>query len=123
MKLKFDEKGLIPVIVQDSESKEVLMLAYMNEETLKLTLKTGEAHYWSRERKRIWKKGETSGNVQKICEVLVDCDGDALLIKVEQTGGACHEGYKSCFFRNIEGEVVRERVFDPREVYGNEGRS
>jgi phosphoribosyl-AMP cyclohydrolase len=123
VKLKFDEKGLIPVIVQDSESKEVLMLAYMNEETLKLTLKTGEAHYWSRERKRIWKKGETSGNVQKICEVLVDCDGDALLIKVEQTGGACHEGYKSCFFRNIEGEVVRERVFDPREVYGNEGRS
>jgi len=125
VRLKFDERGLIPVIVQDAETKDVLMLAYMNEEAFKLTLETGEAHYWSRERKKIWKKGETSGNTQRVCEILVDCDEDALLLKVDQKGGACHKGYRSCFFRRIDGDIVEERIFDPEEVYGdgNEGGS
>lgn len=123
MNLKFDDKGLIPVVVQDFRSGEVLMLAYMNREALELTKKTGEAHYWSRERKKIWKKGESSGNTQIVKEILVDCDGDALLLKVEQKGGACHEGYRSCFFRRLNGEVIMERVFNPEEVYHHEGRS
>ncbi|MDI3502138.1 MAG: phosphoribosyl-AMP cyclohydrolase [Archaeoglobi archaeon] len=123
MNLKFDERGLIPVVVQDFESGEVLMLAYMNREALELTVRTGEAHYWSRERRKIWKKGEISGNTQKVRDILVDCDGDALLLKVEQRGGACHEGYRSCFFRRLSGEIIMERIFNPEEVYSNEGRS
>ncbi len=103
--LKFDEKGLIPVIAQDVNTKEVLMLAYANREAVELTLKTGFAHYWSRSRNKLWKKGETSGNVQKIVEVRYDCDCDALLYLVEQRGNACHTGNYSCFYRRLEDEV------------------
>ncbi|WP_290901112.1 phosphoribosyl-AMP cyclohydrolase [Ferroglobus sp.] len=102
MNLKFNEKGLIPVVVQDAKTKEVLMLAYANEEALKRTIKTGYAHYFSRSRKKLWMKGEESGNVQKVVEVRVDCDGDAILYLVEQKGVACHTGNYSCFFRKLE---------------------
>ncbi len=102
MNLKFNEKGLIPVVVQDAKTKEVLMLAYANEEALKRTIKTGYAHYFSRSRKKLWMKGEESGNVQRVVEVRVDCDGDAILYLVEQKGVACHTGNYSCFFRKLE---------------------
>ncbi len=104
MKLKFDERGLIPVVVQDVDTREVLMLAYANEEAIKLTLETGYAHYFSRSRNRIWKKGEESGNVQEVVEVKVDCDADALLYLVRQRGVACHTGNYSCFFTKL-GEI------------------
>ncbi len=116
------EDGLIPVIAQDAETNEVLMLAYMNEESWRRTLETGVATYWSRSRQKFWVKGESSGNIQKVKEILIDCDLDTVVLKVEQVGGAaCHEGYRSCFFRKIEGDqlvIVGERVFDPQEVYG-----
>jgi phosphoribosyl-AMP cyclohydrolase len=100
--LRYDEKGLIPAIIQDAMSNEVLMLAYMNEKSLKMTLETGFTHFWSRSRQKYWKKGETSGNVQEIKEILYDCDEDTLLIKVVQKGqGACHTGERTCFFRSI----------------------
>ncbi len=98
--LKFDERGLIPVIVQDYENGDVLMLAYMNKETLHQTLETGKATYWSRSRQKVWVKGETSGHFQLVKELYYDCDGDTILIKVEQVGGiACHTGNRSCFYR------------------------
>ncbi len=113
--------GIVPVIAQEAETGEVLMLAYMNQEAWEETLKTGKACYWSRSRKRLWRKGEESGNVQVVKEIFVDCDNDTILLKVEQIGGAaCHEGYRSCFFRKVTDqglEVVGERVFDPKEVY------
>jgi len=116
------EDGLIPAIAQDCETGDVLMLAYMNEEAWKRTLETGVATYWSRSRQKFWVKGESSGNVQNVRDVYVDCDLDTVVLKVEQVGGAaCHEGYRSCFFRRIDGDeltVVGERVFDPAEVYG-----
>jgi phosphoribosyl-AMP cyclohydrolase len=102
-KLKYDEKGLIPAIVQDVENGDVLMMAYMNEPSLKMTLETGYTHFWSRSRQKFWKKGETSGHVQEVKEVLYDCDEDTLLIKVKQHGpGACHTGSRTCFFRKIK---------------------
>jgi len=114
--------GLVPVIVQDAETGEVLMLAYMNEEAWRRTLETGKAHFYSRSRGRIWLKGETSGHVQEVREVLLDCDADTVLLKVKQHGGAaCHTGYRSCFYRRLrEGrvEIVGEKIFDPEEVYG-----
>ncbi len=114
--------GLVPVIVQDWRTKKVLMLAYTNREAWELSLKTGEAHYFSRSRKEIWHKGKTSGHVQKIKEILIDCDLDTVLFLVEQVGGACcHEGYTSCFYRLLDGQEVRiveDRIFDPKEVYG-----
>lgn len=110
-------KKLISAIVQDYETKEVLMLAHMDEEALKLSIETGKAHYWSRSREKIWRKGETSGNEQIIKEIFIDCDEDAVLLKVEQIGGACHHGYKSCFYRRINGEIVGEMVFEPEEKY------
>ena len=114
-------QGLIPAIVQDWETGEVLMVAYMNPESWAKTQETGQACFWSRSRKKIWLKGETSGHVQIIKEVYIDCDNDALLLKVEQIGGAaCHTGYRTCFYRRIvnhETETVGERVFDPKEVY------
>ena len=116
------ENGLVPAIAQDAETGEVLMLAYMNAESWRLTQETGIAHYWSRSRGKLWKKGESSGNVQLVREIRVDCDEDTVVLKVEQVGGAaCHTGYRSCFFRVIrDGKLVieGERVFDPDEVYG-----
>lgn len=113
--------GLVPVIVQDAADGTVLMLAYMNEEALRRTLDTGTATYWSRSRNELWIKGQSSGHVQKVREVAVDCDDDTVLLKVEQVGGAaCHAGYRSCFYRRaVDGalETVGERVFDPDQVY------
>lgn len=115
------QDGLIPAIAQDWQSGEVLMLAYMNEEAWKRTLETGKATYWSRSRQSFWVKGESSGNVQWVKEILVDCDEDTVVLKVDQVGGAaCHEGYRTCFFRKVVGgelAVVGERVFDPKTVY------
>jgi len=114
--------GFIPVIAQDHATKEVLMMAYMDRTAFELTMKTGYVHYWSRSRKKLWKKGESSGNLQKVKEIRVDCDMDCILIKIEQMGGAsCHEGYRSCFYRVVKGNdliVVGKRVFDPVEKYG-----
>ncbi len=101
MDLKFDEKGLIPAVVQEWKTGEVLMVAYMNAESLKRTVETGLTWYWSRSRRTFWQKGETSGNVQRVKEILYDCDQDTLLVKVEQTGPACHTGERTCFFRSF----------------------
>lgn len=113
--------GLIPAIVQESGTGTVLMLAYVNREAFEKTMQTGRAHYWSRSRNRLWVKGETSGNLQTVKEILVDCDGDTIIYVVQQHGGAaCHEGYPSCFYRRIEGDgvqIIEERVFDPETVY------
>ena len=115
--------GLVPAIVQDAASGEVLMLAYINREAWEKTLATGKAHYWSRSRNSLWLKGETSGHVQLIKEVFVDCDQDTVVVRVEQLGqAACHTGYRSCFYRRVEGEQLvihePEKVFDPATVYG-----
>ena len=120
----FATTPLIPVIAQEAGSGVVLMLAYMNEDAYVETLKTGRACYFSRSRNRLWRKGEESGHVQELKQILYDCDADTILVKVEQVGGAaCHEGYESCFFREINPEtgiatVIADRVFDPEEVYG-----
>ena len=111
------EEGPLPVVAQDADSGEVLMLAYADREALDRTRETGLAHYRSRSRDELWQKGETSGHVQEVAEVRVDCDGDALLYLVDQAGGACHTGYRSCFYRTVDGDVVGERVFDPEDVY------
>ena len=114
--------GLLPAIVQDHYSGEVLMLAYVNKEAWEKTLETGKAHYWSRSRNKLWLKGETSGHVQNIHQILVDCDDDTVVYKVEQLGGAaCHTGHRTCFFRRIDGDdLVTEGdiIFDPTVVYG-----
>lgn len=116
------DDGLIPAIAQDEKSGEILMLAYINEEAWQKTLETGKAHYWSRSRQQLWLKGESSGNVQLIREITVDCDMDTVVYKVEQLGGAaCHKGYRSCFYRRVDGDDLipcSELVFDPAEVYG-----
>ena len=116
------ENGLLPAIAQDADTGEVLMLAFMNAASYAETLATGRAVYYSRSRKRLWRKGEESGHVQEVRAVLIDCDADTILLKVNQIGGAaCHEGYRSCFFREIVPEgtrVIGERVFDPAAVYG-----
>ena len=113
--------GLIPTIVQEAETGEVSMLAYMNRDAWEATLSTGKATYFSRSRQELWVKGLTSGNVQHVKEIYIDCDNDAVLLKVKQIGGAaCHTGYKSCFFKRVEGEsiqIVGKPVFDPKEVY------
>jgi phosphoribosyl-AMP cyclohydrolase len=114
--------GILPAIAQDYKSGKVLMLAYMNDEAYRLTVQTGEAHYWSRTRGQIWHKGETSGNIQLVREILVDCDHDAILLKVEQVGdAACHLGYESCFHNKIDengGEtIIGERIFNPERKY------
>lgn len=117
-----DPNGLLPAIVQDSLSGEVLMLAYINEQAWEKTLKTGKAHYWSRSRNKLWLKGETSGRIQRIKDIFIDCDRDTVVFKVLQMGGAaCHKGYRSCFFRQVDGDqliTVSEPVFDPKQVYG-----
>lgn len=124
IELDFEKQGgLVPAIAQDADSGEVLMVAYMNAESWRLTLQTGIVHYWSRSRNELWKKGETSGNLQEVCEIRIDCDRDAVLIKVNQIGGAaCHTGYRSCFFNLIRGRGVVEdgvKVFEPSQVYGD----
>ena len=111
--IKFDPNGLVPAIAQDAQTGEVLMLAWMNRETLRETLDKGVMVYYSRSRKKQWLKGETSGHVQKVREVFIDCDGDTVLFKVDQTGAACHENYFSCFFRKRTGDewtVIKEKI-------------
>lgn len=120
-KLKF-EKGLISVIIQDAENGAILMLAYMNKDSLAKTLETGKTHFWSRSRNKIWLKGETSGHYQKVKEVYLDCDKDSLLIKVKQIKAACHKGYKSCFYRRLSRDgqstrIVGKKIFQPAKVY------
>jgi len=124
--IKFDEKGLVPVITQDAETGDILMFAWMNRKSLKATLKTGVMTYWSRSRQTQWVKGKTSGNIQEVRECFVDCDTDCLLFKVELKGlkAACHKGYRSCFYRTINPEdgsfsVIAERIFDPETVYND----
>ncbi|WP_094227147.1 phosphoribosyl-AMP cyclohydrolase [Methanolobus psychrotolerans] len=114
--MKYDN-GLIQAIAQDNTTKEVLMCAFMNKEALERTIDTGIAHYWSRSRQSLWKKGESSGHIQKVVEIRIDCDMDAVLLVVEQTGGACHTGFRSCFYRTVDGKEIGEKVFDPEEVY------
>jgi phosphoribosyl-AMP cyclohydrolase len=111
------ENGLILAIVQDRVSREVLMCAYMNREALDKTVETGIAHFWSRSRQKLWKKGETSGHTQNVKEIRIDCDMDSILLLVDQVGGACHMGYRSCFYRDLEGKIVGEKVFEPDDVY------
>jgi phosphoribosyl-AMP cyclohydrolase len=117
----FDKAGgLVAAIAQDADTGEVLMIAWMNREAYEETLRTGRAVYFSRSRQRLWRKGEESGHVQQVKEVYIDCDADAVLLKVHQVGAACHEGYRSCFFRQVEGgqiKVIAEKVFDPGDTY------
>jgi phosphoribosyl-AMP cyclohydrolase len=115
--LHFTE-GLIPVIVQEAGNRQVLMFAYANEEAVRLTGETGYAHFFSRSRRKLWKKGEESGHVQKVREILVDCDEDCILYIVDQEGAACHTGYRSCFFRTLEGDIIGEKMCDPSLIYG-----
>jgi len=120
-KVSFNKEGLLPVIVQDINRGEVLMMAWMDREALKKTITSGKAYFWSRSRKKLWLKGESSGHYQLVREMWIDCDEDTLLIKVEQIKAACHKGYRSCFFRKInkEGklELIGEKVFEPGKVY------
>lgn len=118
--LKYDDKDLVAAIIQDAATNEVIMCAFLNREAIRLTLETGKMHYWSRSRQKLWLKGETSGHIQTVKEVRMDCDSDAFVFKVEQKGGACHTGYYSCFYRrlNDQGWVEEgEKVFDPSKVY------
>lgn len=120
-KVAFNPQGLVPVIIQDIKTDEVLMMAWMNKEALEKTVSTGKVHFWSRSRKKLWLKGETSGHYQLVREIRIDCDEDTLLIKVKQIKAACHKGYKSCFFRKINKkgklELIGEKIFEPGKVY------
>lgn len=121
--LKFNAEGLIPAIIQEQATGRVVMMAWMNRASLETTIATGKTHFWSRSRQKFWMKGEESGNTQTVRDVSFDCDGDTLLIQVEQNGPACHEGYKSCFFRSIEGKgdtwkTMEPRLKTPEELYG-----
>ncbi len=121
--LKFNADGLIPAIVQEQSTGRVLMMAWMNKASLEKTIATGKTHFWSRSRQKFWMKGESSGHTQTVKDVAFDCDGDTLLISVEQTGAACHEGYKSCFFRSFESGAGGFRITEPQlkspdEIYG-----
>ena len=124
--LKFNAEGLIPAIIQDHQNGQVLMMAWMNRESLLRTLREGRTVFWSRSRQKFWVKGETSGHYQWVKEIAVDCDGDTLLIQVEQEGAACHEGYRSCFYRSVRDggkrlEVTQPRLKDPKQIYGKSG--
>lgn len=123
--LKYDSQGLIPAIVQDADTGDVLMMAYMNKQSLADSIRTGKTHFWSRSRRKYWMKGESSGHTQDIQEIFIDCDVDTILIKARQNGAACHEGYKSCFFRKLQADgqcqILGERLFDPEKVYGKKG--
>ena len=118
--IKFDDRGLVPAIIQDYQSGEILMLAYMNRESLLKTLSSGKTHFWSRSRQKLWLKGENSGHTQEVKELFIDCDMDTLLFKVEQKVAACHTGYRSCFYRKLQGDnlaVVGKKVFEEDDVY------
>jgi phosphoribosyl-AMP cyclohydrolase len=120
--LKYNADGLIPAIVQDAQSKRVLMMAWMNEQSLRATLDSGLMNYWSRSRQKFWIKGETSGHTQKLVRWFVDCDADTLLFEVEQLGGACHTGFASCFFQELDRNgspvaVLENKIFDPEKTY------
>jgi phosphoribosyl-AMP cyclohydrolase len=119
--VKFDNNGLVSAIIQDAETLEILMFAFMNRESLEFTVREKKCCYYSRSRKKLWLKGETSGNFQIVKEVRFDCDSDALLFLVEQKGGACHKGYRSCFFKRLEKDgsfsIVSEKLFDPKDIY------
>ena len=122
-KVKFDRRGLVPAVVQDAKTNQLLMLAYMNRLALKKTVETGQTHFWSRSRKKLWRKGESSGHTQRVRGIFLDCDGDTLLIKVSQLGAACHTGYQSCFYRQFNRQskkmkVKGKKMFDPKQVYG-----
>ncbi len=124
IELDFEKSGgLIPAIAQDYKTGEILMMAFINRESWELTLSTGIVHYWSRSRNKLWKKGESSGNVQEVKEVRVDCDSDCVLLKIDQIGeAACHTGFRSCFYRVVRGDALVEdgvKVFDPEKVYGD----
>jgi len=119
MDINFDKNGLVTVVTQESGTNKILMVAWADKEAVEMTRKTGYAHYFSRSRKKIWKKGEDSGHFQRIIRILIDCDCDTLVYQVSQIGGACHTGYDSCFYRTIEGEVVGDKIFDPDKVYAN----
>jgi phosphoribosyl-AMP cyclohydrolase len=118
--IKWDDRGLVPVVVQDKNTRQVVMVAYMNSEALDLTVKTGKAHYYSRSRQQLWLKGETSGHIQEVHAIFLDCDNDTLLLLVDQKVAACHTGYFSCFYRKWDGDwkVVGEKTFDEKAVYG-----
>ena len=126
LKPKFDASGLVTCVATDAATGEVLMVAHMNDEALRKTIASGEAWYFSRSRRALWRKGETSGHLQRVVEMRLDCDQDAIWIRVEQTGAACHTGRRSCFYRKVEGGeggaklsfVDADRVFDPKTVYG-----
>jgi phosphoribosyl-AMP cyclohydrolase len=126
-KVNWNDDGLVPVIAQDAASNEVLMVAWMNREALKRTVEDGEAVYWSRSRKKLWHKGEESGHVQKVKDIRLDCDGDVILLKIEQVGGiACHTGRRHCFFQRLEDgqwRVVEPVLKDPAEIYGAKGEA
>jgi len=120
-KLKFNEDGLIPAIIQEESTDRVVMMAWMNEASLISTIEKGKTHFWSRSRQKYWMKGESSGHTQQVKSIAFDCDGDTLLIQVEQLGAACHEGYKSCFFRSVnevgDFDITEERLVNPDEIY------
>ena len=122
--LKFDDQGLVPAVCVDVETRQVVMVAYMNEASILETVRSGKTHFWSRSRQKYWMKGESSGHTQEVQAVYTDCDRDTLMIEVKQNGAACHEGYFSCFFRRLRDdgtwEIVGEKLFDPEEVYGKE---
>jgi phosphoribosyl-AMP cyclohydrolase len=125
-KLKFDAQGLIPAIVQEQSSGRVVMMAWMNRASLESTIATGKTHFWSRSRQKFWMKGEESGNTQNVKDIAFDCEGDCLLIQVEQNGPACHEGYKSCFFRSVEGKgeafkITEAQILTPEQMYKKKG--
>jgi phosphoribosyl-AMP cyclohydrolase len=122
--IRFDERGLVPVVVQEATTGAVLLLAYMNAEALAATLRTGRAHFWSRSRGRLWRKGERSGRAQVVEALYINCEQNSLLLRVHQQGGAaCHTGHRTCYYRKLapdgSWQVVEERVFDPAEVYGH----
>ncbi len=125
-KLKFNEDGLIPAIVQEAGTGRVLMMAWMNRASVQRTVATGNTCFWSRSRQKFWIKGESSGHFQKVKDMALDCDGDTLLVQVEQTGAACHEGYKSCFFRSVSASgdalsVTEAQLETPEQIYGKKG--
>ncbi len=121
--LKFNADGLIPAIIQEAATRRVLMMAWMNRASLETTIATGKTHFWNQSQQKFWMKGESSGHTQTVKDIAFDCDGDTLLIQVEQVGAACHEGYRSCFFRSAEGaggqfKLTEPRLETPEQIYG-----